>query len=126
MSKPNNSIVLSLGLSIILVINAFVFMPLIIYMGNIDSFVMPIWTIVYYYSIPSLIIIGLIIVIGSLVTERHYPRFIAVIAVIGLLVWFQGNILVWEYGLLDGQNINWELHQWRGWVDLCIWVSAFY
>ena len=31
---------------------------------------------------------------------------------------------MWEYGLLDGQVIDWTEKSWRGWVDLGIWIVA--
>ena len=39
-----------------------------------------------------------------------------------ILLWIQGHFLVWEYGLLDGQNVEWSDHKWRGWVDGLLWV----
>lgn len=37
-------------------------------------------------------------------------------------MWLQGNILVWKYGLLDGQGINWSNNVWRGWADVTLWA----
>ncbi|MFQ5545405.1 MAG: sulfatase-like hydrolase/transferase, partial [Acidiferrobacterales bacterium] len=34
------------------------------------------------------------------------------------------NALVWEYGLLDGQIIDWTQKAWRGWIDLGAWIVA--
>ena len=55
---------------------------------------------------------------------KKKSKLILLVAVVSLLIWFQGNVLVWEYGLLDGKNINWDVHGWRGWVDLSIWLSV--
>ncbi|MCP4576789.1 MAG: hypothetical protein GY846_10950 [Deltaproteobacteria bacterium] len=38
------------------------------------------------------------------------------------MMWIQGTFLMWEYGLLDGQSIDWEMQEWRGWIDASIWI----
>jgi hypothetical protein len=42
---------------------------------------------------------------------------------LGILIWLQGNILVWKYGLLDGEGIDWSKHVWRG-LDALFWTVA--
>ena len=42
-----------------------------------------------------------------------------------ILLWAQGNLMVWEYGLLDGRSIDWTKDTWRGWLDFSIWVGGF-
>lgn len=44
----------------------------------------------------------------------------------GVLIWIQSNILVWKYGLLDGQGFNWPKENWRGWLDGFIWVFLIF
>ncbi|NIO41950.1 MAG: hypothetical protein GTO41_18345, partial [Burkholderiales bacterium] len=48
-------------------------------------------------------------------------RYFAVLAGLAVLVWLQGNILVWDYGVLDGRNIDWISGAWRGVLDIAIW-----
>ena len=126
MGKPvTNQVFLLLLISIILVANSLLFIPVTLYAGNIESFAVPIGSILVLFCIPALIIIFILFIAGGLMEEKKYNRFILFIAVTGLLVWFQGNILVWDYGLLDGKNIDWEQKVWRGWIDMAIWICAY-
>jgi hypothetical protein len=45
-----------------------------------------------------------------------------VITALSLLLWFQGNILVWKYGPLDGREIIWNTYWLYGVIDTSIWV----
>ena len=114
----------TLGLSLILVANIFLFTPFTLYVGNLDKFTAPIWPMLALYGIPALVLTALLMVIGMALGEARYRRYAVLIATLGLLVWLQGNALVWEYGLLDGQNIDWTQGTWRGWLDLGIWIAA--
>jgi len=125
MTRPSSQLVLkTLGLSVILVANIFLFVPFTLYIGNIEEFATPIWSILRLFSIPALIVIGLLIVAGGILSETGYRRYVVIIAVVGLLLWLQGYVMVWEYGLLDGSNIDWTQATWRGWIDLGVWISA--
>lgn len=114
----------TLGLSIILTAHVFLFVPFTLYVGNLDAFVTPFWSILALYAIPALGILGLLMGFGAMLGEVAYRRYAVLIAAVGLLLWLQGNALVWEYGLLDGHVIDWTQGVWRGWVDAGIWVAA--
>ncbi len=114
----------TLGLSIILTAHVFLFVPFTLYVGNLDEFVTPFWSILALYSIPALGILGLLMGFGAMLGEVAYRRYAVLIAAVGLLLWLQGNALVWEYGLLDGHFIDWTQGVWRGWIDAGIWVAA--
>jgi hypothetical protein len=44
-------------------------------------------------------------------------RILALMLAIALLLWLQGNILDWDYGLLDGREIAWgkTIHRYWDW-----------
>jgi hypothetical protein len=33
---------------------------------------------------------------------------VSMLTMAGFLMWLQGNILVWQYGVLDGKDIDWD------------------
>ena len=39
-----------------------------------------------------------------------------------VLLWLQGNILVWNYGLLDGHDIQWSQKIYLGLIDTPLWI----
>jgi len=114
----------TLGMPVILAANIFLFVPFTIYVGNLEEFTIPIWSIMRLFSIPAMIVIGLLIIMGGFMSKAGYRRYTVLLAVVGLLIWLQGSILVWKYGLLDGLNIDWTQATWRGWIDLGIWISV--
>jgi len=42
----------------------------------------------------------------------------------GVLCWFQGNVLVWDYGPLTGKTIPWQEHWVNATIDTPIWVAG--
>jgi len=114
----------TLGLSVILVANIFLFIPCLLYFGNLEEFSNPIWNLLTILFMFGLFIIGLLIAAGSIIRGESYRCYTVIIAVISFLFWLQGNVLVWEYGLLDGRDIDWTQKMWRGWIDLGIWISV--
>ncbi len=110
-------------LEIILLANIFLFIPVTIYVGNYGEFKTPIWKILHLYSIPALTLLALFAVVGFLIRGELLRRYTVVLAALIVLVWFQGSVVVWDYGLMDGQAIDWSKDSWRGWVDLAAWST---
>jgi hypothetical protein len=100
------------------------FAPLTLYRGNSEEFAVDFFTmlpnfvqLLAFFSI----LVGLV---GLLLPARVYRVYVAVLAMLGLLVWVQGNFLLWDYGPMDGRLIDWSQDAWRGWVDLAVWLIA--
>jgi hypothetical protein len=111
-----------LCVSALIAANLFVFGPFTIYSGNVDEFMVSLSYILVLLSIPALVLVALLVTVGFFLSDRAYRRYVSVLFIFGLLIWVQGNILVWKYGLLDGQGIDWSRGTWRGWVDGALWV----
>lgn len=119
LQKP---IVTGLLLATALSLNIFLFAPATIYFGNSAEFVTPIGQLITWWALPAIATLLLVITVGMILPARAYRHYLIVIASLSLLVWLQGNVLAWNYGLLDGRNIDWDARAWRGWVDGSIWV----
>ncbi len=113
----------SIAMGSILAANIFIFVPLTLYVGNIDEFTVSFSSILDVYLWPIIYFVVFFAVIGTLLKSERFPGYLSVLAVISILVWMQSNLLVWEYGLLDGRSIDWNEGVWRGWVDLGIWST---
>jgi hypothetical protein len=50
-----------------------------------------------------------------------YDKCIALIFIFAFLFWLQGNILVWDIGILDGREIDWQGKILFGIIDSSIW-----
>ena len=53
------------------------------------------------------------------VTRRHL---VALTFALGLLFWLQGSILVWQYGVFDGRDVQWDEHRINGLIDSPFWL----
>jgi hypothetical protein len=51
-----------------------------------------------------------------------YQKIVSFLFVISFLLWLQGNVFVWNYGVLNGQEINWNSYQIYGFIDGIIWL----
>ena len=114
----------AIGLGAILASNIFLFVPFTLYVGNPDEFAVSFSTILGLYLRPAIFLVAAFGLIGAFLTESAFRRYLILLAAISVLLWVQGNILVWDYGLLDGRRIDWTQSTWRGWVDLGIWLGV--
>ena len=116
----------SLSPSILIASNLFLFSPFTIYQGNIGEFTASLMTILMYFVYPFLLLVSILCAAGLLLPKKYNDKYVSILFVFGVLIWIQGNILVWKYGLLDGQSIDWTKDVWRGWIDGALWVTLFF
>jgi hypothetical protein len=114
----------AMGLAVILASNIFLFAPFTLYVGNLDEFNVSFPTLLSLYFRPAIFLIAAFGLVGAILTASVFRRYLVFLAAISVLLWFQGSILVWEYGLLDGRGIDWTEGTWRGWLDLGIWIGV--
>jgi len=100
----------------------FLFGPFNIYRGNLGEFTVSLMSILGFYLLPAFVFILILAGIGVFLPKKLHQRYVALIFALGILIWLQGNILVWKYGLLDGQTFDWTKDQWRGWLDGALWI----
>jgi hypothetical protein len=109
-----------LGPILLIVINLFIIGPFTLFLGNIGEFRFPLSQLIVFFILAAIILLLVLVTIGILLPNNQ--RYISILLSLGVLIWFQGNILVWKYGLMDGQGINWQHNVWRGWLDGALWV----
>jgi hypothetical protein len=118
-----NKIMTSLGVAFLIVSNLFVFGPVTLYQGNTDELTVPLTSILSTLALPALIIFLALGLIGLLLRGKSHQLYISILFAFGLLAWLQGNFILWKYGLLDGQGIDWTKNAWRGWADGALWTG---
>jgi hypothetical protein len=104
------------------VLNLFLFVPFALYQGNIEEFDVAFKSVLIQFIFPAAALFLALIAFSLLFRQKYHQRFISNIFALGLLVWIQSNLLVWKYGLLTGQRIDWKKHIWSGWIDGLLWV----
>lgn len=123
LQKTNlQKVIASISVSVFIAATIFLFLPFTVYKGNINEFAVPFTSMLSIFLFPALIFIFLLIGMGFLFPKELHRRYISILFILAILSWFQGNILVWKYGLFDGRGIDWTISTWRGWVDGTLWI----
>ena len=123
-SQLNTRFLQSAAVGALPAITVCVFTSLSIYFGNTTEFIASLAEIFRAY-LPFLLVFVIIFgVLGTVMSKAGHSRFIAVGGALTLLMWLQANILVWDYGPLDGRSINWLLGISRGLLDSSIWIAV--
>ena len=112
------------ALSLILLAELLLFTPVTLYLGNVDEFASPLSTILRTYSLAALPLFTVLATVAALLPRRYDVYYVTLLALFIILMWAQANLLTWEYGLLDGEPIDWGIDAWRGWLDSVIWIST--
>ena len=120
----NKSELMAILLPAILIISTiFLFGPTTIYSGNISEFDASLLNMLYFYLIPSIIAVIVLLGIGILLPKRFFSLFVSLLVGMGLLLWIQGNFLLWKHGPLGIVDIDWTKEAWRAWIDGALWIS---
>jgi hypothetical protein len=120
--KPTAAILLSVSL---FVLTLFLFSPARISIGNYLEFAYPFHESMLFFLAGSLLLIVVVSTAVSL-ASRHGKAcriIVSMLTVSGFLMWLQGNILLWQYGVLDGKDIDWDAFVQYGIIDSVLWTA---
>ncbi len=110
--------------SLLLAFTALTFTPLHIYTTN---------TIEFQFSLSQLFRICLVVSSGialaiflllACLPRLFHEKGVAFVIALAVLIWAQGNLLVWHYGIFDGRDINWQNCFLFGFVDVAVWLAV--
>jgi hypothetical protein len=113
---------ITLWLITIIIIEIFVLLPTSIYLGNSQEFLTPLITIILMYKTPAIGCFLILLLISIFLKGKAFERYLVFMSIISILLWLQGFVLIWDYGILNGTPIIWNSFDWRGILDLSIWV----
>ena len=102
----------------------FFFCPLTIYVTNAEEMRVGFQTLAWLYVLPLLACTALVAGLGVVLPRGPRQWYTAVLAAVGVLLWLQGDVLLWDYGPLDGTFIEWRREAWKGYVDTPLWVAV--
>lgn len=111
-----------LAVAAFLCLTVLVFLPAEIYYGNVTEFPNS-----FADMLPSVVAVALLFtllltgVLMALPRGRVRDIGVTVLFALAFLAWFQGNVLVWKYGVLDGRPIDWTAHRYHGLIDAAVW-----
>ena len=122
--SPIKRIVMSAAVGAMPVLSLGCFTTLAIYSGNTAEFSMSFIDLLRFYLPYLLAAVGVCGLAGATLPATALLRYHSILAALAVLIWLQGNILVWDYGVLDGREIDWLAGAWRGVLDLAIWIAV--
>lgn len=109
--------------AILIVSTIFLFGPATIYSGNISEFNVGFIDILKYYLVPSIILLVIFLLIGTLLPRKYLSMFVSLELTVGILLWVQGNFLLWKQGPLGIVDIDWAKNVWRTYLDGTLWIA---
>ncbi len=113
----------SLLVSLFFSLTLFVFGPAHLYFTNIEEFSSSFFELSPVFIALSASCALLTTMLLVFLRNSIYQKALSVMLVVSFLLWFQGNVLVWQYGELDGREIDWATGTLRGLIDGGIWIS---
>ena len=119
----SETVITALSASFLLSFTLGFFGPATLYYTNIFEYGYT-FSIIGPYLIALTILFGISLTFLSLLFKgKTQQRIICIIFAMGLLLYIQGNILVWDYGLLNGQEIIWNNYLINGIFESLIWIA---
>ena len=100
------------------------FRPWTVHATNRAEFLAPFWSLAPRWIGLLGFLGGLLAAVGLLLPPRAFQRYVAGLCAVGVLLWAQGNLLVADYGLLDGSGLDLAAHAWRVPVEVGLWVGV--
>ena len=110
--------------ALLLPLQLLLFGPHTIYSGNVQEFSAPFWSLVVHLAPMIAAVAGALALIGTLLPAKFFQHYVVALVAVGVTLWAQGNLMVGDYGVLNGQDIDWSGHAWRNWYELILWVAV--
>ena len=82
------------------------FGPLTVYAANVDEFAVPFWPLAAQGAWAIVVLSVVLAAAAIAMPDPWRQRFIAFLVAVGVLLWLQGNLLVADYGLLTGAELE--------------------
>jgi hypothetical protein len=102
----------------------FFFNPSSNFTANSVNFSFGFFPLLGLWSFALIGMIAVTAVLGFLIPSKLFKAYVAILIGLGFLVYFQYSFIAWNYGHLDGSQIAWNEHTWKGVVDGTIWLTA--
>lgn len=101
--------------------NLFLFLAFTIFQANAEELSTSFFQIFKIFLKPGGFFICFVALMAFFLADRPYRFMVALLSMLAILIWLQGNLLVWNYGLLDGRKIDWDEKSMLGWFEVSIW-----
>ena len=113
----NERVQTNLSVAFLISLTLFAFGSANLYYTNVTEFSFLFSKVWHYFLALALLVCTGTFIILQICNNKYTKKVTALFFAIGLLFWIEGNIIVWNYGLLDGHVIVWGDYFWNGIVD---------
>ena len=110
------------GLS--LAFTLFVFAPVDLYLSSAEEFWFSLGDLSRWLGILALTTFLLVTLFAWLLPQKLSIAFRAAVYAVSFLAWIQGNLLIINYGTLDGSLIDWSAYTLRYVLDTLLWLAV--
>lgn len=100
------------------------FGPWTVHATNRTEFLVSFWSLAPRWLWLLGPIAGGLAALGIVLPGRWFTRYVAALCAVGVLLWVQGNLLVGNYGLLDGAGLDLASHAWRAPAEAGLWIGG--
>ena len=100
------------------------FGPWTVHDTNRPEFLVGFWELASGWLWLLALVVGVPAALGVLVPARWFPRYVASLCAAGVLLWTQGNLLLSDYGVLDGGGLDLVSHGWRTPYEVGLWIGV--
>jgi hypothetical protein len=106
-----------------LILTALYFAPLSVLLLNAAEVVTSPFGVVGFSWTLQLLLIAVTVFVLFFLPSRLRRIVACLIVTFAGLVYLQGNFFVWDYGPLDGTDIDWDAHNLAGIIEIVCWVG---
>jgi hypothetical protein len=117
-ARPSTRLAVAVLFSLTLVF----FGPARIYFGNAEEFPYGFASLLPYLAVLVLAVSALCFLALKAIPWAASEKLLGMLLAVAGLMWLQGNFLVWNYGLLDGHDIEWGRKAYLGLIDTPLWL----
>ena len=99
------------------------FGPHTLHAGNQQEFSASFWSLAVHLVPMILAVSGGLVLLGIALPTGLFRYYVVFLVGIGIVVWIQGNLMVGDYGVLNGEDVDWSGQAWRNRHELAIWIG---
>jgi hypothetical protein len=120
--EHDDTIAAAASTALLLALTLFLFGPTYLYFTNILEFSSP-FRKLFPLFLGLSVLCSLVLTGGlALLKTASREKAVSLLLTTAFLLWLQGNVLVWQYGPLDGRAIDWSASWAHGVVDSLVWL----
>ena len=121
--ESREKIIDSLCVSSLFGLTLFFFGPTQIYFTNILEFTSSFAGLAPFFAGLSALCVLLLTAGTAFLKSSVHRKAVSLLLALSVLLWIQGNVLLWQYGPMDGREIDWSANRLYGLIDGGVWIA---